>query len=168
VGKLFVPEKHRLDLLEGKFTRVLKVSTLCASGKKPYTVYAFSCKPYPTFLVAGHLVHNCSHHHLPFYGKAHIAYLPKRWIAGLSKFARVVDHFSKKPTVQEELTAEVADYLQQRVKAVTMMVMMVASHGCLAHRGAEQPDHQTITHAIRGRVIPHLKSEFLELLRCTT
>ena len=92
----------------------------------------------------------CSHHFLPFFGFAHIAYIPNGKIAGLSKLARTVKYFSHRPQVQEELTTQVADYLMEKLNTENVAVIMSCEHLCMSMRGAESPGHTTITSALRG------------------
>ena len=94
----------------------------------------------------------CEHHLLPFIGKVHISYLPKKRIVGLSKFARVVDYFARKPQVQEQLTQEIADYLHTVLKPYGTIVMVEAEHLCMSIRGVRKPRHTTVTTAIKGRI----------------
>ena len=97
-----------------------------------------------------HFYSLCSHHFLPFFGVAHIAYIPNGKIAGLSKLARTVKYFSHRPQVQEELTTQVADYLMEKLGTENVAVIMSCEHLCLSMRGAESPGHTTVTTALRG------------------
>lgn len=121
----------------------------------------------------------CEHHLLPFHGKAHIAYIPQGQILGLSKFARVVRHFSRKLQVQERLTTQVADYLQEGIGTATwpngapgvwselpIAVVLRAEHLCMSMRGAQVPGAQTTTSVMRGafREKPEARAEVLGLM----
>ena len=97
-----------------------------------------------------HFYSLCSHHFLPFFGVAHIAYIPNGRIAGLSKLARTVKYFSHRPQVQEELTTQVADYLAEKLGTENVAVIMSCEHLCMSMRGAESPGHTTTTSALRG------------------
>jgi GTP cyclohydrolase I len=92
----------------------------------------------------------CEHHLLPFLGKAHIAYLPKGKIVGLSKLARIVEVLSRRPQVQERMTEELADLLMEEVEPRGVAVILEASHTCMTIRGVRKPDSVCTTSAMRG------------------
>ncbi|MGL4554140.1 MAG: GTP cyclohydrolase I FolE [Gemmataceae bacterium] len=92
----------------------------------------------------------CEHHLLPFFGKAHIAYLPNGRIVGLSKLARVVDAVARRPQVQERITEQVADLLVQELKPRGAAVILEATHTCMTVRGVRKPDSLCTTSAMRG------------------
>jgi len=93
----------------------------------------------------------CEHHLLPFFGKAHIAYLPKGGrVIGLSKLARIVECFARRPQLQERLTAQVADFLYRRLPCAGVAVVMEAEHLCMTMRGARASGAQARTSALRG------------------
>ncbi|MBN2408589.1 MAG: GTP cyclohydrolase I FolE [Candidatus Aminicenantes bacterium] len=98
----------------------------------------------------------CEHHLLPFAGVAHVAYIPKAGrIVGLSKIARVVDVFSRRLQIQERLTKQVADILDQKLKPLGVMVIIEAEHMCMSMRGAKKPKSWTVTSAVRGSFRTH-------------
>ncbi len=110
----------------------------------------------------------CEHHLLPFFGKAHIAYIPSdNKIIGLSKLARIVDNFAKKPQVQERLTSDVADFLNENLQPKGVAVIMEAEHMCMTMRGARAAGAKTQTSALRGIMRSDAKSraEVLSLLK---
>jgi GTP cyclohydrolase I len=94
----------------------------------------------------------CEHHLLPFLGKAHVAYIPNRQgqITGLSKLARLVDGFAKRPQVQERLTSQVADALMERLQPQGALAVIEAEHLCMSMRGVRKPGAITVTSAVRG------------------
>jgi GTP cyclohydrolase I len=149
----FSKESHRTDLIESTWVRVEDVAPVDAGGTKPFTVYSFTCDPYPTFLISGHLTHNCEHHLLPFHGEAHVAYIPntKGQITGLSKLARLVDTLSRRPQVQERLTVQIADELVRTLDPRGVLVVIEAEHLCMSMRGVRKPGVRTITSAVRGQ-----------------
>jgi len=105
----------------------------------------------------------CEHHVLPFHGKAHIAYVPDGKIIGLSKFARIVELFSRRLQVQERLTSQIADVLQQVLAPRGVGVITQCAHMCMAMRGVEKQGSTTISSAMRGvlRDDSALRQEFL-------
>ncbi|MBI4682112.1 MAG: GTP cyclohydrolase I FolE [Nitrospirae bacterium] len=110
----------------------------------------------------------CEHHLLPFIGKAHVAYVPSGGkIVGLSKLARAVEIFAKRPQVQERLTAQLADLIMEKLKPKGAMVIVDAEHLCLSMRGIKKPNARTITSAVRGifRTKESTRIEFLELIK---
>ena len=110
----------------------------------------------------------CEHHLLPFAGVAHVAYIPKAGrIVGLSKIARVVDIFSRRLQVQERLTKQVADILDEHLKPLGVMVVIEAEHMCMSMRGAKKPKSVTITSAVRGsfRTNSATRAEAMMLIR---
>jgi GTP cyclohydrolase IA len=92
----------------------------------------------------------CEHHLLPFVGKAHVGYIPDGKVAGLSKLARVVEGYARRPQLQERLTAQVADALQGELAARGSIVVVEAEHLCLTMRGVQKPGSVTVTSAVRG------------------
>lgn len=109
----------------------------------------------------------CEHHLLPFVGKAHIAYIPSdNKIIGLSKLARIVDNFAKKPQVQERLTHDIADFLNDNLSPKGVAVIIEAEHMCMSIRGAKASGSQTQTSALRGilRNDARSRAEVLALL----
>ncbi|HIS50434.1 MAG TPA: GTP cyclohydrolase I FolE [Candidatus Gallacutalibacter pullistercoris] len=109
----------------------------------------------------------CEHHLLPFVGKAHIAYIPNKGkIIGLSKFARIVDCFARRPQVQERLTAQIADFLYENMEPLGVAVVIEAEHLCMTMRGARAAGATTMTSALRGSMRSDAKtrSEVMALL----
>ena len=109
----------------------------------------------------------CEHHLLPFVGKAHIAYIPSdNRIIGLSKLARIVDNFAKRPQVQERLTHDIADFLNETLSPIGVAVIMEAEHSCMNIRGAKASGSKTQTSALRGimRTDARTRAEVLSLL----
>ena len=92
----------------------------------------------------------CEHHLLPFYGKAHIAYVPDGKVAGLSKLARTVEVYARRPQIQEQMTAQIADALMERLQPKGVMVVLEAEHMCMTMRGIKKPGSQTVTVVKRG------------------
>lgn len=110
----------------------------------------------------------CEHHLLPFFGKAHIGYIPSdNKIIGLSKLARIVDNFAKKPQVQERLTSDIADFLNDNLQPKGVAVIMEAEHMCMTMRGARAAGAKTQTSALRGimRSDTKTRTEVLSLLK---
>lgn len=92
----------------------------------------------------------CEHHFLPFWGKAHIAYIPDQRVAGLSKLARTVDLYAKKPQLQERLNLEIADAIMDYLTAKGVLVIVEAEHMCMNMRGIKKPGTSTVTYIARG------------------
>lgn len=134
---------------DSEYAEVLSVEPT-PECKKPTTVYSFKCEPHPTFLVGGHLTHNCEHHLLPFIGKVHLAYVPKDRVVGLSKLARVVEGYARRPQLQERLTAQIADALYESLGSRGSLVVIEADHSCMTMRGVQKPGSITVTSAARG------------------
>ncbi|MGH8874185.1 MAG: GTP cyclohydrolase I FolE [Acidimicrobiia bacterium] len=108
----------------------------------------------------------CEHHLVPMHGKAHVAYLPKGRVTGLSKLARLVEGFARRPQMQERLTAQVADALMQRLEPMGVLVVVEAEHLCMAMRGVRKPGSLTVTSAVRGilRDNPATRAEAFSLI----
>ena len=107
----------------------------------------------------------CEHHMLPFYGKAHVAYIPNGYITGLSKIARVVDVFSHRLQVQERMTLQIKDCIQEALKPLGVMVVVEARHMCMQMRGVEQESSKTVTSAFCGAFDREkTRMEFLSLI----
>lgn len=109
----------------------------------------------------------CEHHMAPFFGKAHIGYIPSGKIAGLSKLARLVDAISRRLQVQERITSQIADILEEVLMPHGVMVVVEGEHLCMCARGVKKPGSKTVTSAVRGqfRQSSALRAEFLALLK---
>lgn len=92
----------------------------------------------------------CEHHLMPFFGKAHVAYIPKGEVVGLSKIARTVEVFAKRPQLQEQLTAQIADAINEQLHPMGVMVMVEAEHTCMTMRGVKKPGSKTVSYVTRG------------------
>lgn len=108
----------------------------------------------------------CEHHILPFYGKAHIAYIPDGKVVGLSKLARTVEVFARRLQLQEQLTGQIADALMEYMQPKGALVMIEAEHMCMTMRGIKKPGSRTVTMAKRGvfESDPALEERFFRLL----
>jgi GTP cyclohydrolase I len=111
------------------------------------------------------LVSVCRHHFLPFIGSASVGYIPAEKVAGLSKLARAVDFFARRPQVQEALASDIADLLVRELDPIGVGVIIRARHTCMTCRGAMKPGAETITCALRGAMKhePQTREEFLTL-----
>jgi GTP cyclohydrolase I len=108
----------------------------------------------------------CEHHFVPFHGQAHVAYMPQGRVTGLSKMARLVEGFARRPQMQERLTAQVADCLNNRLDPLGVLVVIEAEHLCMSMRGVKKPGAVTVTSAVRGIMEsnPATRSEAMSLL----
>ncbi len=107
----------------------------------------------------------CEHHMLPFFGKAHVAYIPNGWITGLSKIARVVDVFARRLQVQERLTTQILDALKDTLQPLGVAVVIEASHLCMMMRGVQKQNSVTTTSAFWGEFEKNeTRSEFTKLI----
>ena len=107
----------------------------------------------------------CEHHMLPFFGKAHVAYIPNGWITGLSKIARVVDVFSRRLQVQERLTTQILNAIQETLQPLGAAVVIEASHLCMMMRGVQKQNSVTTTSAFYGEFQKNeTRSEFIKLI----
>ena len=108
----------------------------------------------------------CSHHFVPFYGHAHIAYIPGERILGLSKFSRILEFYAKRPQLQERLTEQVVEFLVDKLAPMGAMLVIEARHLCVEMRGVKKAGALTVTSAIRGQFHKRaLREEFLDLLK---
>ena len=135
---------------------------------QPFTATTFpNAEGYDELVVAREIrFHSlCEHHLIPFVGVAHVAYLPDDRIVGLSKLARIVEHFARRLQVQERMTVQIADWLEAELKPKGVGVVLDAEHFCMTIRGVQKPGARTTTSALRGRVRDdaRTRAEFLAL-----
>lgn len=109
----------------------------------------------------------CEHHLMPFFGKAHVAYIPKGEVVGLSKIARTVEVFAKRPQLQEQLTAQIADAINEQLHPMGVMVMLEAEHTCMTMRGVKKPGSKTVSYVTRGLFAEDtaLQDRFFQLVK---
>ena len=111
----------------------------------------------------------CEHHLLPFYGKAHVAYIPNGYITGLSKIARVVDAFARRLQVQERLTRQILECIHETLHPLGVAVVIEAAHMCMQMRGVEKQNSVTTTSAFTGAFLSdsRTREEFVQLIKTT-
>ena len=109
----------------------------------------------------------CEHHLLPFYGKAHIAYVPDGTVVGLSKLARTVEVFARRTQIQERLTSQIADAMEEHLHPLGVMVMVEAEHTCMTMRGVKKPGRKTVSVVTRGQFASdmQLQNLFFSMVR---
>tara|TARA_B100001029_G_C14778867_1_gene295381 strand:+ start:16 stop:594 length:579 start_codon:yes stop_codon:yes gene_type:complete len=109
---------------------------------------------------------HCEHHMVPIIGRAHIAYIPNNRVVGISKLARVVDIFAKRLQIQEKMTAQIANAIENVLKPKGIAVVIDASHQCMTTRGVNKPESSTVTSAMRGvfKDNPRTRNEFLSFI----
>lgn len=109
----------------------------------------------------------CEHHMAPFFGKIHVGYIPSGKIAGLSKFARLVDAVTRRLQVQERITSEIADIMEEVLQPHGIMVVVEGEHLCMCARGVKKYGSKTVTSAVRGNFMTNsaLRSEFMSLIK---
>jgi GTP cyclohydrolase I len=109
---------------------------------------------------------HCEHHMVPFVGKAHVAYIPSGRVVGLSKLAKVVEIYAKRLQVQEKLTAQIANCIQEHLKPLGVAVIVQARHFCMCYRGVHQPHAWTTTSKLTGVFLEDsaTRAEFLRLI----
>lgn len=109
----------------------------------------------------------CEHHLLPFVGKAHVGYIPNKRVIGLSKIARVVDMFARRLQLQERLTKEIVEALQEKLQPKGVAIIIEAEHYCMMMRGVQKQNSKMVTSAMRGSFLKDIRSreEFLKLVK---
>ena len=107
----------------------------------------------------------CSHHLIPFFGRVHLGYIPGKQIIGLSKLARIVEFFAKRPQIQEQFTDQVIEFIVSKISPKGVMVVVEAQHLCMEMRGVEKPGALTVTSGIRGYFEDKgVREEFMDLI----
>jgi len=108
----------------------------------------------------------CEHHLMPFFGKAHVAYIPNGSVVGISKLARVVESFARRPQVQERMTSQIADIINSELKPQGVAVVCEAVHTCMTMRGVKKPGTSVVTSAVRGVMAKDIRtrSEIMSLI----
>ena len=109
----------------------------------------------------------CEHHLMPFYGKAHVAYIPDGKVAGLSKLARTVEVYARRLQIQEKMTGQIADAVMEHLQPKGVMVMLEAEHMCMTMRGVKKPGSKTVSIATRGvfENNPEMQNRFFQMLQ---
>ena len=163
-----VGENPQRDGLVGTPTRFLKQMQECLVGYKDDPkkhIKLFDSEGFHDLVVVSDISFSsiCEHHILPFYGRVDIGYLPGKQILGLSKFARIVDAFSKRLQVQERLTKQLADFLEEQLHPELLMVRITAEHTCMIVRGVARPESNTETFTVRGKSAG--REQFIEQFR---
>ena len=136
-------------------------------NKDDYTFTTFENPGYSQMVLLKDIDFNsmCSHHCLPFHGVAHVAYIPDKLICGISKLARVVDQFACRPQVQEQLTEEVVNFIQEKMNPLGVMVVMEAQHDCMRIRVVKKQNSIMTTSAFRGAFEKQdARNEFMQLI----
>jgi GTP cyclohydrolase I len=158
------------DSIENTAKRILKFwGEYSHIGEEPFELTVFDAGDIGGQLIAVKDIEFssiCAHHLLPFYGKAHMAYVPHKKMVGLSKLPRIVDFFAKRPQVQERLTHEIASYVKDKLEAKGVAIVMEARHTCMSCRGVRKHNGAMVTSDVRGVFLtaPAARQEFLDLI----
>lgn len=153
---LAIGEDPSREGLRGTPARVAEMYTeiFCGLKKDPRDeLEVFFTEPHEEMVLIRDipLYSMCEHHLLPFFGQAHVAYIPRKGkVTGLSKLARVVEGFAKRPQMQERLTSQIADSIMEALQPMGVIVVIEAEHMCMTMRGVKKPGSKTITSAVRG------------------
>ena len=161
------PEREGLKETPDRIIRMWKEIFRGYDGSKRPKITTFSNDMHSTDIVfdAGDYYSMCEHHMLPFFGKAHVAYIPNGRITGLSKIARVVDVFARRLQVQERLTTEIKDCIQRTLNPLGVMVVIEAEHLCMQMRGVQKQHSLTVTSDFTGAFNrKETRQEFLNLI----
>jgi GTP cyclohydrolase I len=161
----WVDDEHGKDTPKRFAAMLMELTT-----PEEFTFTTFPAKGMDEMIVVGPIpfVSVCNHHVIPFVGSAWVGYIPGELMAGLSKFARVVQHYAKALQVQERLTVQIADYLEEELEPKGVAVVLKAEHFCMTVRGVQTPGVLTTTSAMRGVFSEHdktAKAEFLDWIR---
>lgn len=151
--KLEIPNKHftkeEMKNTPGRFKRFIEEWE--QSGDFNFTTFPNIHKMEGIVSVTNISLYSiCSHHCLPFFGEAHVGYIPNKKIPGISKIARAVKYFASRPQMQENLTQQIANYLDKKLKPKGVIVYIKAEHLCMSMRGIKNPGHKTITSVAKG------------------
>lgn len=165
IGDDAFDDSEHLVETPARFVRMLTELTTPESFK--FTAFL---SPHDEMIVVSpvHFYSLCAHHIIPFFGTAHVAYIPQGKIAGLSKMARMVKYYSKGLWVQEDLTWTIAEAIEEILSPLGTAVVMKAEHLCMAMRGAQSPGTKTTTSHMRGVFLDHTKTakeEFFQLIK---
>lgn len=141
----------------------------CGNFENPPKITVFpNTKNYDQMIVSGpiQVKSSCSHHGLPFFGQAWLSYIPGENVIGLSKLARIVQFYMRRPQIQEELTEQIANHIENILKPKGIMVVIKANHMCMCLRGANEPNAMMTTSAVRGAFAknPETRKEFFDLI----
>ena len=164
------PERNGLERTPERVEKALRYLT-SGYGKDPREVLndALFVEDYDEMVVVKDIdfFSVCEHHLIPFFGKCHVAYMPKQKIVGLSKIPRLVEMFSRRLQVQERLTTEIANTINDVLQPRGVAVVMEALHLCMVMRGVEKQNSKAITSAMLGqfRSRPETRAEFMELIK---
>jgi GTP cyclohydrolase I len=161
-------DPSRPDLAETPGRWAAAYSELLTVDEFDFTTFA-NAEAYDELVLVRHIGFQslCEHHMLPFVGSAHVGYLPAGRIVGLSKLARTVDHYARRPQTQERLTMQIADLLEEKLVPRGVGVVLTAEHTCMTLRGARASGSMTTTSSLRGhlREEPAARAEFLALAK---
>jgi len=126
--------------------KVIRVTTV----EKTEDVYNMEVEDTHCFFGNGLLVHNCEHHMVPFFGKVHIGYIPNESVVGLSKLSRLVDMYARRLQIQEQMTFQIAQAIEDNIKPLGLAVVVSGQHLCTCMRGVKKPNNVAVTNALRG------------------
>lgn len=143
------------EVMSGRYTELPKITTFDATHQELVVVKDIEVRSM------------CSHHFVPIIGKAHIGYIPDKKVVGLSKFARIIEHFSRRPQIQEELTNQIFTYLEELLEPLSLYLIIEAEHYCMIWRGVKNMDSETITSQCSKSIKQdvNLKNEYLRLMK---